>query len=90
MKAMTHDDILKAIEKLISSRSGHMVCIDGLSVFRLDKPNDDGQYTVSLENDEGELIDEKFFKTPMLAAMFFEAQRSHLRLGMQFEKGKGS
>ncbi len=82
---MTNTEI---ICRLISSRTGYEVSFPGIRVCRLDSTNEAGQYVVAVEvgpADDNE--EERYFHSPMDAAIFFETQRKRLELGYEFETG---
>jgi hypothetical protein len=42
---------------------------------------------VSLDDDDGNEIDERSFAEAIEAAIFFETQRRRMKMGFEFEKG---
>ena len=76
-----------AIIRLIASPTGHEVSFPGIRVCRLDSTNEAGQYVVAVEVGEDGDEQERYFKNPVQAAIFFELQRQRLELGFEFETG---
>ncbi len=83
---MSNEDL---IADLIAAEPGYRVVALGerLSVFELDCNNGGKQFTVSLDDEDGNEIDERSFASPAQAAAFFETQRKRMKMGFEFEKG---
>ena len=78
----------QAIERLISSKAGYCIVAlgDRLRTYKLDSTLKDGQYAVVLDDESGNELEEKHFKTAAEAATFFETHRRRLRMGFDFEE----
>jgi hypothetical protein len=77
----------QALSRLIASQAGYCVTAlgDRLAIYQLDSDSPDGQYAVALDDHDGNELEERHFKSPDEAAVFFETHRKRMRMGFEFE-----